>query len=453
MAITKILFIQVRLGDRVSYVTNEKKTTLGGMIEYAVSGDKTEQRLYEAALNCASPETAYREMTATKERWGKTGGVLGYHIIQSFSTGETTPDEAHEIGIELTRRLFGDRFEAVIGTHLNTDNLHNHIVINSVSFKDGSKYRSTKANMYRIREVSDAICKEHSLSVILSPQERGKHYAEWKAENEGKPTARSPIRDDIDRAISQSLAPSQFYAVMRKMGYELKPNVKYPAVRPPGSDRFFRLKSLGINYTPEAIQSRILGQTSVKISEKKVRSPAGQKAQKMQYHFKGAFPPRKKMTGFRALYFHYLYKMGILPRNCAPAKRVHFLLREDLRKLDQITAETKFLCTYHIDTKEQLLKHQSSAEAGIAALADERKHLRYRARSIKGEAQLAECKDKITEISKKLSKLRKEVRYCTGILSRSELITDTLSKVRQDEIKEKELKQHEHQRGRGGPGR
>ena len=73
-------------------------------------------------------------MTATKERWGKTGGVLGYHIIQSFSTGETTPDEAHEIGIELTRRLFGDRFEAVIGTHLNTDNLHTHIVINSVSF-------------------------------------------------------------------------------------------------------------------------------------------------------------------------------------------------------------------------------------------------------------------------------------------------------------------------------
>ena len=105
MAITKILFIRARLDDRVSYVTNEKKTTLGGMIEYAVSGDKTEQRLYEAALNCASPETAYREMTATKERWGKTGGVLGYHIIQSFSTGETTPDEAHEIGIELTRRL------------------------------------------------------------------------------------------------------------------------------------------------------------------------------------------------------------------------------------------------------------------------------------------------------------------------------------------------------------
>ncbi len=101
-------------------------------------------------------------MTATKERWGKTGGVLGYHIIQSFATGETTPDGAHEIGIDLARRLFGARFEAVIGTHLNTDNLHTHIVINSVSFRDGGKYRSTKANMYHIREMSDALCRVES---------------------------------------------------------------------------------------------------------------------------------------------------------------------------------------------------------------------------------------------------------------------------------------------------
>ena len=169
MAVTKIHVIRSRLDDRVSYVTNEKKTSLDGMIEYAVNGEKTEQRLYETALNCDSPGTAYHEMSNTKEYWRKTGSDLGYHIIQSFAVGETTPDEAHEIGVELARRLFGNRFEAVIGTHLNTDNLHNHIIINSVSYFDGSKFRSTKAELYRIREVSDQLCREHSLSVILQP--------------------------------------------------------------------------------------------------------------------------------------------------------------------------------------------------------------------------------------------------------------------------------------------
>jgi len=448
MAITKILFIRSRLDDRVSYVTNEKKTSLDGMIEYAINDDKTEQRLYEAALNCASPETAFREMTATKQRWGKAGGVLGYHIIQSFAVGETTPDEAHGIGVELARRLFGERFEAVIGTHLNTDNLHNHIVINSVSFKDGGKYQSTKANMYRIREVSDRLCREHSLSVILSPQGRGMNFAEYTAQKNGKRTWRDTIREDVDEAISCCHAPSQFVHTLRKLGYEVKENVKYMAVRPPGKERYVRLKSLGEQYDWPNIQHRIFEQKTVKVLPELRNKP-----QTRNYRLKGTFPVRK-LTGYRTLYVHYLYRMGIFPRNRASAGRVPFALREDLYKMERINAETKLLCTHHIDSEEQLSAYQSTIEAHMNIVLAERKELRSRARICRDGKQAASLREQATELGGKLSLLRMELKLCKGIRERSKEIPQKLKQAKQEEQKyEQEMTKNEYQRGRGGPGR
>ena len=448
MAITKILFIRTRLDDRVSYVTNEKKTSLDGMIEYAVNENKTEQRLFEAAINCASPETAYREMTATKERWGKTCGVLGYHIIQSFVAGETTPDEAHEIGVELACRLFGDRFEAVIGTHLNTDNLHNHIVINSVSFKDGCKYQSTKANLYRIRDVSDALCREHSLSVILSPQGRGMVYAEYMAQKQGKRTWRDTIREDVDEAIACCGAPSQFTPVLRKLGYEVKENVKYIAVRPPGKERFVRLKSLGEQYEWTNIQSRIFTQRTVKVLPEPRR-----KAQICNYRLKGKYPV-KKLTGYRALYYHYLYKMGILPRNRASAGRVPFALREDMYKLERISAETKLLCAHRIDTVEQLSAYQHTIEARMNTVVAERKLLRNHARICSNNAQAMALGEQASAFTNQLSILRREIKLCEGIRARSEEIPQKLKQAEQEKQQiNKEMMKHEHERGRSGSGR
>jgi len=448
MAVTKILFIRARLDDRVSYVTNEKKTALDGTIEYAVNEDKTEQRLYEAALNCASPETAYREMMATKDRWSKTGGVLGYHIIQSFATGETTPDEAHEIGVELARRLFGDRFEAVIGTHLNTDNLHTHIVINSVSFKDGRKYQSTKANLYRIREISDTLCREHSLSVILSPQGRGMNYAEYMALKAGKRTWKDTIREDVDEAIKCCRAPSQFVPTLRKLGYEVKENVKYMAVRPPGKERFVRLKSLGEQYEWPNIQHRIFDQKTVKALPEPRR-----RAQSRSYRLKGTLPG-KKITGYRALYYHYLYKMGILPKNRASAGRVPFALREDMYKLERISAETKLLCTHHIDTAEQLSAYQSSIEARMDTVAAERRSLRNRVRNCRDVNLAVSLREQAAALTGQLSVLRREIKLCEGIRVRSQEIPQKLKQAKQEEQKyEKEMMKHEHERGRSRSGR
>ena len=198
MAVTKVKAIRHSLEKTIAYAANEKKTALEGVIEYAADPDKTEQHIYETAINCRSVETAYDEMLDTKRRFGKEDKVLAYHYIQSFNEGEVTPEMAHRIGVEFARECFGDRFEVVIGTHLNTDNLHNHIVVNSVSFTDGGKFRSTPKSYFKIiQKVSDRLCREHQLAVIDNPKGKGMHYAEWKAMKEGKPTIRGMIRDLI----------------------------------------------------------------------------------------------------------------------------------------------------------------------------------------------------------------------------------------------------------------
>ena len=152
MAITKVFAIRLDFKQTVRYAVNEQKTSLDGMIDYAVNPDKTEQRLFESCLNCSSVENASRDMERTKRRYNKTGGVQGYHIIQSFKPGELTPEQTHAIGVEFARQLFGERFEVVIGTHLDKHHLHNHIAVNSVSFLDGKKLRCNIAVLISAQE-------------------------------------------------------------------------------------------------------------------------------------------------------------------------------------------------------------------------------------------------------------------------------------------------------------
>lgn len=300
MAITKIIAIRDRLDKRVNYVVNSEKTSLDASVLYAINPEKTEQAFFTAVLNCESVQTAYAEMADTKKRWNKTDGVLGYHFIQSFAPSEVTPEQAHEIGMEFARRMFGDRYEVVIGTHLDKAHLHNHIVINSVSFVDGQKYHSSPESYYNgVRGTSDELCRENDLSVI-TPQGKGKHYGEWKVEQDGKPTVRSIIREDIDRIIGEAYTYQTFLLLLQRNGYEIKngPNRKYTAVRPPGAKRFIRLDSLGEGYTEEAIKQRLMEQ----------RSDVTQKPKQSLYHtkryrVKGKLSryPKRKITGFLAL--------------------------------------------------------------------------------------------------------------------------------------------------------
>ena len=149
MAYTSIIPVH-RLDNSVRYVLDQKKTSRAGSlreaVDYALNRDKTEQDLFESAIGCTL-ETAFADMCQIKKMWHKEGGVQGFHLVQSFAPGEGTPEQAHQIGLELAENLLDGRFQAVIATHLNTGHLHNHIVWNSVSMVDGKKYRSNKIGL------------------------------------------------------------------------------------------------------------------------------------------------------------------------------------------------------------------------------------------------------------------------------------------------------------------
>ena len=446
MAITKIIAIRDRLDKRVAYVANAEKTALNCGVRYVVNPEKTEQSFFTAVLNCSSPEHAFREMSATKKRWRKTGGVLGYHFIQSFAPGEVTPEQAHEIGMEFARRMFGERYEVVIGTHLDKAHLHNHIVINSVSFVDGQKYHSSPESYYNeVRGTSDELCRENDLSVI-TPQGKGKHYGEWKAEQDGRPTVRSIIREDIDRIIGEAYTYQTFLLLLQRNGYAIKsgPNRKYTAVRPPGAKRFIRLDSLSEGYTEEAIKQRLMGQ----------RSGATQKPKQSVYHtkryrVKGKLSryPKRKITGFLALYFRYVYLLRGA-RRAKPSYRAAFPIRKEVIRLERYQKQFQYLMAQNITTPAQLAEQISNLEAEITKLTEERKPLYGERRNAPDEEAKAQCTAEIDRHTASLREKRRELALCRRIQADIPQVREQVQEAQANQKNElrKEEQQHEYQR-------
>lgn len=446
MAITKVYAVRNHLHRIVSYATNEQKTELNGIIEYAVNPDKTEKRLFECAINCRSVITTYDEMQSTKSRWKKTNGVLAYHFIQSFAPGETTPQQAHQIGIEFAKQCFGDKYEVVIGTHLDKHHLHNHIVVNSVSFIDGKKYHSSPESYYNnIRATSDRLCVENDLSVITS-KGKGKHYAEWKAEKDGKPTIRSQIRQEVDEIIKDSYTFKTFIELLQKRGYTVKygERVKYIAIKPHNSQKFIRLKSLGENYTGDNIKLRLEAQRNG-IRQLDTPDKMPPKRYKLAKGILNSIKPRK-IKGFVALYLHYLYLLGKVKKRKAP-KKVSFLMREDVIKFERYQKQFRFLFSNNIETTADLANIKNDTEVKMNSLISNRENLYPEKKAADTNEQKTNIQNKISDINTQLRKLRKVIKMCDNIEIDVTVISEKLNKnneITQREQKLKEAKINEH---------
>ena len=416
MAYTSVIPVR-RLDRAVKYVMNKEKTTVVSLqdaLDYAANRDKTEQSCFESSYACTL-ETAFADMRQTKERWHKSGGVQGYHLVQSFVAGEVSPELAHRIAKELADRVLGGRYEYVIGTHLNTGHIHSHIVWNSVSCVDGKKYRSNyKSYVTEIRTVSDELCRKYKLSVIDTENSNhvAKPYAEWLAEKNGQPTWRTAIRQDVDAAIQQSLTWRQFVAALQVKGYELRFNRKYPVLRPPGKERFVRFKTLGKRYTPEAIQTRILYPQS---SHPYVENPPTIQHGRLHSGKK----PRRKLTGLRALYYRYLYELGALPRK---PRRPSYAVRQDAYKLDQRIRQMEFLSKNSIDTLAQLETHRKALQTEIGQLQTKRKQL----------PKTDDVQSQRESVNTALKQLRQEERLCRKIAEHSIEVQQHLTEARRD---------------------
>ncbi|WP_294500126.1 relaxase/mobilization nuclease domain-containing protein [uncultured Gemmiger sp.] len=403
MAYTSLIPVR-RLDRAITYVRDKAKTTkprsLEEAVDYALNRDKTESVCFETGLSCLC-ETAFTDMKENVQRWHKTGGVQGYHLVQSFAEGEVTTELAHQIGVELADQLLGGRYQAVVTTHLNTRHIHNHIVWCAVALDNGRKYHSNAKSYYtEVRARSDALCRQYGLSVIETPEsERGKRqYAKWQAEANGQPSWRTAIRMDVDEAIALALTWRQFLAVLERKGYEIRMGRKYPTLRPPGKERFVRFKTLGKSYTPEAIRRRIL------YPKRPFTPPA-------VWHGRlhGAYRKARKLTGLWALYYRYLYELGALPRK---PQRPRYAVRQDIRNLDKRIRQMEFLSRHEIDTLDQLDDYRQTQEQAVAALLAERRQLHRAEPSDEIKARLA-------QITQALKPLRRDIRLCRQIAEQS----------------------------------
>jgi len=422
MATTKIWSIRDSLSRVVDYAENPEKTEnpnysdteiqgLYDVMNYAADEHKTEMQYYVSSVNCV-PEIACEQMIMTKRQFNKEGGIVAFHAYQSFKPGEITPDKAHQIGIELATRLWGGRFQVVVATHLNTNCVHNHFVLNSVSFLDGKRYNDCKKSYKAFREMSDQVCCECGLSVIENPSPTRTPRSIYFAEKAGRPTLYNIMREDIDSAIRQSMTRKQFGVVLRVMGYKLNfdPRCKYATIKMPDAPHPTRLKTLGDNYTEEAIDRRIL-------ENQCAQRPIAHTQPKIKwYRFVGNYSSAQKITGLRALYLHYCYLLGVIPKSKPRREPLHPRLKAELIKLRQYSEQIRLLSKHKIDTAEQLQDFISATEEKSRSLISERTGVYNKLRRCTDPEQIRELKSARGELSGQIAQCRNELKSANGVL-------------------------------------
>jgi hypothetical protein len=449
MAYNKIIAITTRLDQSINYVINPEKT-LKTVLEYVGDEIKTEGTMFVTAFNC-DKDTAYSDMTKTQKRWNKAehkNAVLAYHLIQSFPKNIVSAEQAYQHGKDFVEKYLADKYEVVISTHLDRQHFHNHIIFNSVSFMDGKKYRNNfKDYFFDIRGISDMVSKEHGLPVI-TPKDKGKHYAEWKAQQEGRPTIRSVIRQEVDEIIRDSYNFQTFIELLWRRGYTVKygERVKYIAVKPPHSVKYIRLKSLGENYTEENIKLRLEAQRKgIRRLDTVERKPP--KRYKLMKGTLGILKP-KKIKGFMALYFHYLYLLGKVKKRTAP-KKVSFLMREELLKFERYQKQFRFLHKNNIATKSELLTAKNKIEKDMSSLVSAREGLYTQKKAADTEELKSDAQSQISSINIQLRELRKDKKICENIENDINIIAQKLHQIDEGKEKTNYVKEehiHEHKR-------
>ena len=384
------------------------ESSVGAVMEYTTDQMKTEKQLYVTGVNCSDePNVAARQFMQTKKSFGKTEGLQCMHGYQSFKPGEVTPEVAHKIGLELAKRVWGDKFEVLVSTHVNTGAIHNHFVLNSISFMDGNRYHCNQKSYRIMREESDKLCREFGISVVENPKNKrtNRYIALLRKEQEGQYTAYSAIKHDIDFVIAA--APrnfNEFATLMEQLGYRLERRGKDMRIIPNiGKQKPRRLRSLGEGYTEQDIEYRIKAQWY---------NP-------QKYSFTVYKPKGKAPTSLYGLYVHYCFLLGIYPKERPRNPDVCDVLKEDKMRVQKLSEEAAMMGQYGIETMEQLREHYCGVSNTLEQKIKERKSLRNSLRRTAEGTEREYLKAQIKVISADIQKLRREEVLCQDIAFRS----------------------------------
>lgn len=425
MAVTKIWSIKYSLDDVVKYVANPKKiikSDLFDAIHYAANGEKIvadgEHVEYVTGVNCDT-KTAFEEMYCVKKKFNKPGGNVAYHAYQSFKTGEVTPEQCHSIGVETAKQMWGTDYQVLVATHFNTGTYHNHFVINSVGLWDGKKFNCNKNAYYKFRDISDKLCYENKLTVIENPTKRTPRPI-YLAEKRGEPTKYNLMREAIDKAISYSYDYKQFIYVMKTQGYIIQDGcrIKHPTIRSVNDTRNTRMYRLGAGYNADDIKARIL-RNSNKYNAKFYQYQKAYESRKpkepIQYTLRDSIFKVKKIKGLRALYFHYCYRLGYLPKKNQHRPKSPEM-REASRHIDRYSQEVRLVTKHKIDTFDDLNVLIEKNTQLLAQLEKTRQQYRNKQYRCTNPDELKERREKCYGYTEVMKGLRDEIRVANHII-------------------------------------
>ena len=458
--------------DTVNYVVNEDKTknieivladddfvkdsdTINSVLKYVVNEKKTKiekdsfnklEELYVSSLNC-DVNNVDEEFMLVKNYWAKSDKILLWHGVQSFTPGEVDPNTAHEIGIKLANRMWGDNFQIVVTTHCDKAHIHNHFVFNSVSFVDGKKYHYSKKEIYRLRKESDRLCNEYNLSVIQHTDSRADSYYDWLNSGKGK-TVRALIKEDLDLAIENSNTLREVYVFLEtQLGYEVNRTHKYTTLRPPKSTKAFRVDNLDKHsrnpnhknmYTEEAIVQRLTGTVKNKPI---LKSNSNFSYKDVKYTFSN----NDKMDAvdfvfgksIRNTYWHYHYLLNNMKELRTQYPKSHFEIRKQAqKKLHKYNERVEFLTKNHIETVEELNDHKNNLCNIVNYLKDNRNSLRedlWYANQDKQETIALQ----IESINNELKIYEKDYRICNEVLNEYFTLSENLSYIEKEKQQNK----------------
>lgn len=353
------------------------KSTLRKAIDYIVNPDKTDGGSLVYSHGC-SVETADLEMELTARQGTGRGDRAAYHLIQSFSPDDDiTPEKALQLGIEYARKVTGGKYEFVVSTHIDKQHIHNHIIFNSVDYVNHRKYHSDQKDKYRIRDINDEICKANNLSVL--PKYEARRKVKYKNINKEKNNSwLQKNKAAINRAIKEAETFEDFLMNLEMEGYEIKQG-KHILFRAPGQEKGNRGKTIGSDYTEEAIRRRIAN----KDKEPELQTENVSRKNNSGNRAKTKEQPLSKRGGFSSNRINLLVDISKNIKAQQSKAYEHALVRSNINTL---VKTMNFLIEHKITTPEdfQIYADGKNAEYSL-----------YREDVVKLESEMLELSEKI----------------------------------------------------------
>lgn len=437
MATTKIWAVKDSLSRVVNYAENPEKTNFNNLKQvllYAENNEKTVDEngktMYVTGVNC-NRATASEEMKMTQEKFGKCTGNVAYHAYQSFKTGEVSPELAHEIGVKLARKMWGE-YQVLVATHFNTGTYHNHFVVCSVNMFTGKKFNCNKGAYYRFRGLSDELCNENNLTVIKNPKGRTPRNI-YFAEKRGEPTKYNLMRKAIDETLEMCISYAQFKKAMHKKGYIINddPNRKYATIRSINDKKATRMYQLGEQYTPKKIADRVFNNPYyVQEQYYKFIKPRKTYKKKKVYMFNGKFKNISKITGLEALFLLLYHLLGLIPKENT-RKPLSPEMKQEIRKMQRYSNEIRLIAKEKLQTTDDVKRYISQTEKNIAEVTGIRQKYRNKLRNCTDDELIKQYKIKRDECTTILKDYRNSLKVANQIIEDNPKIKEVIRIERQ----------------------